>query len=853
MTYRPFFALTWVIFLLQLSTFAYSQVRVLSSFRVQMEGDTTSYEVELPGVLQYDLIKNRVIPDPFVEMNEDSVQWVSDKNWLYWTVFSIDSAELKSAKDYRLHLTGVDTFSEVYLNGSLIGQTDDLFRSYVFSVSDYLLPGENRLVLRMLSPTMKAHAQYMSSGFNYPADNDRFSIHYSPYIRKSPYHFGWDWGPRILSYGVEEPIRLERITGPTLEECYVRSTLENGAATVAVVSETKHLAEEKATLTLAITNPEGLLVEKKQVPASGRDTLTFTIDHPLLWWPNGSGEQYLYQLTRTVAQEGGYQVCDTLRFGIREIQLLQESDKIGESFTFVVNGKPLYIKGANYLPHDRRFGGGDRTLEQLFSEDIVPAHFNMLRVWGGGTFETEEFYQLADQYGILIWQDFPFACSTYPNDPAFREQVSLEARDQLSRIRNHPSIALFCGNNEVLEGLKYWGWKNKYGYTDSQWKKMHEDYDSFFREHLKSLVNTYAPHIDYIHGSPVSSNWGRPKSLLSGDSHYWGVWFGSEDFTTFDTHYGRFASEFGFQAFPEMKTIHSFAPNTHIDSLNIEHPILEHRQRSFIGNERITTYMSRQYPVPKDFHDYVYVGQILQGNGMGYALRAIRRGYPENMGSLYWQLNDVWPTVSWSSIDYWGNYKAMHYKVREAYSPTIVDIIRKDNEYQLWLVSDSTSLDGCLNIQLSAHDYYGNKLWDDTIRYSVSSSPFSKRVKTLDPMLFETEQIYVQILVRDGQNTVVASQVFYPIDPKEMRLPTAQIEYDIYVRDGELTLELSSPVLVKDLFIETPEWQGARYSNNFLDILPGQTYEITISHSAITEGTTQDKLRFTCLNDILPL
>ncbi len=846
--YRSLFARIWLVLLFYLPSTA--QVEVLSHFQLQMEGADESYDVTLPGTLQQDLIKYGIIPNHFIGTNEDSVQWVSDKNWLYSTAFIVDSLDFSTAVDYRLIMGAVDTYAEVYLNGTLIARADDQFRSYSISVGKFILPGKNRLVLRMLSPTRIAHAQYLSAGINYPADNDRSVIHYSPYVRKSPYHFGWDWGPRMLSYGIGEPIRLERISGPTLEDCYVRSILHPGSATVSVSSATGYLTERGAKLTLAIIDPFQNKVDETQINATGNDSVTFEIRKPFLWYPNGAGSQDRYQLIRTITSESNH-ATDTLSFGIREIKLLQEKDSLGESFTFVVNGKPLYIKGANYLPHDRRFGGGGRSLEQLFREDLLPAHFNMLRVWGGGDYEMEEFYRLADQYGILIWQDFPFACSTYPNDPVFRSRVALEVRDQLTRIRNHPSIALFCGNNEILEGMNHWGWQKKYGYSDRQWKKMTEDYDSFFRKFLKNLVETYAPHVDYIHGSPISSNWGRPQSLSFGDSHYWGVWFGSEDFSIFDTRHGRFASEFGFQSFPEMKTIESILPNGCTDSLSIDHPILRHRQRSFIGNERITDYMSRTYPVPSSFRDYVYVGQILQGHGMDYALRAIRRAYPENMGALYWQLNDVWPTVSWSSIDYWGNYKAMHYKVCRAYAPTIVDLVRQDDEYRLWLVSDSTSLTGFLGIQLDAYDFCGQLLWTQGYSTTVTHTPCSKPVARIAPDHFASKQMYVCMTVTDTSGRVIAEQVFYPALPKEMRLPKSQLHTTLYAEEGRLTLRISSPVLLKDLFIETPHWQGAKYSDNYLDILPGQSYTITIEHPGISRDSSFKELRFTCLNDIL--
>lgn len=825
---------------------------VLQAFELQEEGRSEWHRAELPGTVQGGLVGLGLLPDPFVGANEDSVQWVSDRNWLYRATLELEEGALARHDRFWLEMGSVDTFAEVYLNGALVGRCDNLFRHYRWEVKGYLRSGVNRLVIRLLSPLGVAHAQYLSNGFMYPADNDRGAVKYSPFVRTAPYQYGWDWGPRLVAMGVKEPVVLRGVGVASLGELQLRNEIEWSeegvarSATVSIASEVEG-DPEGSTLRVELLDPEG------QRLSSGEGAqLTMGVENPRLWMPRGWGEQPLYQVVRILVKGGAEETVlerDTTLFGIREIQLDRSEDARGERFQFVVNGRPLYVKGANYLPHDRWMGGGSRTLEQVFQEDILPLHFNMLRVWGGGIYESEEFYQLADRYGILVWQDLPFACTAYPSDPTFRASVEMELEDQVKRLRKHPSLALLCGNNEVLEGLKHWGWQRSYGYSDEEYREMLTGYDALFRQWIPQKLKVLVPDVAYIHGSPVSSNWGRPESFLKGDSHNWRVWFGGKDFTEFDQNPGRFASEYGFQAFPERKTVESFAPDVQVERLTIESPILKNRQRSFVGNQRITDYLSRAYPVPGDFVDYIYVGQLLQGDGMGYAIRALRRAYPLNMGSLYWQLNDVWPTVSWSGVDYWGNHKALHYRVREAYAPYIVDLV----EGAIWVASDEVLKPeiGPLVVELKGQDYFGRQLWTEQFSFRSERYPFSQKVGKLAKEKLEQcgGQLFVELELKAGQK-LLARNLFFPTLPKEMQLPKVAPSISLEASQGRLRVTLCSPVLVKSLFVETP-WQGAQYSDNFFDLLPNRPYTIEITHSAIDEGVGVEMLRLTSLNDIL--
>ena len=387
-----------------------------------------------------------------------------------------------------------------------------------------------------------------------------------------------------------------------------------------------------------------------------------SVPDPKLWWPNGMGDQPLYQLDFQIESSNSVDSQNVI-FGIRQIELVQQKDSIGESFYFKINGKPFFAKGANYIPQDNF---PSRVPDEKYIQTIqtaLDANMNMLRVWGGGIYEKDIFYDLCDQKGILVWQDFMFACTMYPGDSAFIENVRQEAIYQVKRLRNHPSIALWCGNNEVDEGWHNWGWQKALNYSASDSTEVWNNYLKIFEKILPEAVSLYSPYTPYIPSSP-QNGWGRKESLTHGDAHYWGVWWGAEPFEIYEEKVGRFMSEYGFQGFPDLKTLDScLLP----EDRNLLSPALLNHQKHPRGMELIRTYMELEYKVPDEFEDYAYVSQLVQAYGIKKAIEAHRRAMPRCMGTLYWQLNDCWPVISWSSVDYYNRWKALHYFVRQAY------------------------------------------------------------------------------------------------------------------------------------------------------------------------------------------
>ena len=557
-----------------------------------------------------------------------------------------------------------------------------------------------------------------------------------------------------------------------------------------------------------------------------RLSTSYELQNPKLWMPNGWGNQHLYEITAQIIIENEIVAEKSHKVGLRNIRVVNEEDKDGKSFYFEVNGEPMFAKGANYIPGEiMNTLQDDNYYDKLF-ENITAANMNMIRVWGGGFYEDDKFYELADEKGILIWQDFMFGCTPYPHDESFLSSVEHEAIYNVKRLRNHPSIAIWCGNNEVEESIKYWGFDKQY--SKEIMEGFREGYDKTFRELLPEIVMEFAPNTFYLHGSPDTANWGRPESLNYGDAHYWGVWHGREPFEVLDVNVPRFMSEFGFQSFPEMKTILTFAEPKDFD---IDSEIMKTHQKSGIGNEAIKQYMNMYYIAPSNFEDFVYVGLVMQGEGMKYGIQAHRRNRPFCMGTLYWQLNDSWPVVSWSGIDYYNNWKALHYKVRDVFAPIALNIHKNEEMLDFYIMSDKLENVENLTMNISLIDFTG-KVYNNYQAKVIAKANVSKKVYSISIDKFATvqqqENCVVYVELKDANNKLLAESKYYFNWPNKLNLPKTNIKQRVVYKDGEYRVALSSENLAKNVFIEIPI-QGVKFSDNFFDILPGENKVITIS------------------------
>ncbi|MCB0588991.1 MAG: glycoside hydrolase family 2 protein, partial [Phaeodactylibacter sp.] len=586
----------------------------------------------VPGSVHTALMANGVIEDPFYRTNEKKLQWIDKNNWEYRTSFEVSREWLNKGR-IALEFQGLDTYADVYLNGELILKADNFHRGWEADVKGLLREGENELYLYFHSPTQVGLQKLRAHGYPLPASNDQSENggmgdnKVSIFVRKPGYHFGWDWGPRLVTSGIWRPILLKAWDEARISDVFYNQkavSIEKAEVEVQVEVEAETPAEGQ----LSVFWKDSLLARLPIQLEQGKQTVSVPVifQKPQLWWTKELGEPFLYEMS-VVLESGDKEIArEESRIGLRRIRIVQEEDEKGASFYVELNGHPVFSKGANYIPNDVFLDRVDTAWYREMIQSAADANMNMLRIWGGGIYEDNLFYSLCDEAGILIWQDFMFACSMYPWDSAFVENVRQEAIYNIRRLRNHPSIALWCGNNEIdVAWAQYkensgWGWKQRY--TKEQRAEIWAGYEKVFHEILPRAVEEYQPGIFYWPSSPYAGEGTHATySSTSGDVHYWGVWHGEHPFSEFRNHVGRFMSEYGFQSFPEFRSVQQY---TVPEDWDIESEVMAAHQRSGIGNLRIRSYMEDHYNLPEDFSHFLYAGQLLQAESIKMAIEAHR-------------------------------------------------------------------------------------------------------------------------------------------------------------------------------------------------------------------------------------
>ena len=795
-------------------------------------GDTLWSDAKVPGTVHQDLLNHNRIPNPFYGMNEEAVQWVENEDWMYRTSFVVDEQQL-SRDAAVLEMDGLDTYADVFLNGALILRSDNMFVGHKIEVKPVLRKGVNQLLVRFRSPVKEVLPQLQTNGFDYTASNDHSPWRTSVYTRKAPYSYGWDWGIRLATCGIWRPVRLVFSDVARIEDYYVcQDAVTQAKADVDNRLEINNVTSSTVSALLKVdyhySDSDTKEIEKQIELRPGANTVSLpvSIEKPHLWMPNGWGEPSLYKFTASLSVDGVEIAKQERNVGLRTVRVVMDDDEHGKSFYFVVNGKPMFAKGANFIPDDALLPNVTPERYKRIFEDVKAANMNMLRVWGGGIYEDDEFYDEADRNGILIWQDFMFACSSYPHDPLFVGRVESEAEYNIKRLRGHASLAMWCGNNEIYEAMRYWGWQRKY--SAEAFAEMECGYNVLFRELLPQMVERLDGTRFYMHSSPYEANWGRPNSWKTGDSHNWGTWHGRKPFESFDTDVPRFMSEYGFQAFPEMKTIRTFAEEKDFE---LESPVMNAHQKADIGNALIKQTMRLYYRVPEKFEDLVYVGLVLQGQGIRHGIEAHRRNRPYCMGSLFWQLNDSWPVVSWSGIDYYGNWKALMYQSKRAFAPILINAIKEGDDLCVYLVSDELQdHDGVrLDVELMDFDGKVHGKWTQSGMLAANSSVLfmKKPAGELQGKLSAANSL-LHFTLKTKKGVTLADDVFYFAYPKDQKLPEANIETSVRRRGDAIEMTLKTDKLARDIFVEVPV-QGVRFTDNFFDLLPGQRKKITIT------------------------
>ena len=774
----------------------------------------------VPGNIFTDLLKHKIIEDPFIKNNEEKVQWVSEKSWEYKTTFNLSDKTLKK-ENIELHFEGLDTYATIYLNNSLLEQTDNAFKKFSFNIHK-LAEKENELKIIFTKTNHQETLKEKKNPYKLPEGN-------RIYTRKAQFQYGWDWGPELNTSGIWKSISIKAWNAIKFENIFIKQgEINKEKAVLSVEISIKSPTDKNVNLFTKINRE---VISSSISLKKGKHTYKVPIEivNPKLWWTHNLGNPYLYNFNFQLISDGKIKDQKSIKKGIRTIKLITKKDSIGESFYFELNGKPVYAKGANYIPQNSfQNHVTNQHYEKLLS-DVVNSNMNMLRVWGGGIYENDIFYDLCDKKGILVWQDFMFACAMYPGDIEFLANVAKEAEQQVKRLRNHASIALWCGNNENDEGWKRWGWQDNR--TKKEKEDIWNDYLAVFDTILPKTVAKFSK-TDYWETSPKYGR-GNPKYKTEGDAHDWWVWHDGYPFEHFKNNVPRFMSEFGFQSFPSFETIKYLNQN---DTIHLKTDAIKLHQKHARGFQLIDEYMKRDYTIPTNDEDYVYVSQLLQAKGIVMGIEAQRRAKPYNMGTLYWQLNDCWPAISWSSIDYFGNWKALQYKVKKAFENVLISYQEDTSTISTHIVNDTfDEIKGRLRMKVM--DFNGNIIWSNSELITVKPN-ISQKVYSIPNVDIDRKNV-VYISEFNGNTSS-----YYFSKPKDLNLPKAEIEKVISETKNGFSITLKSTVLQKDVFLFTK--QKGHFSDNFFDLMPNETTVIEFK----TEVNSLNDLQVKTLNTI---
>lgn len=720
-----------------------------------LTGDTLAIDlsVSVPSVVQENLFDAGLIPHPYLGVVEEELLWISDHPWTYTTHFNVDPKFLK--KDVvELVFEGIDTYASVTLNGKKLFDADNQFRIWKQEVKSLLKPKDNLLVVdfpRYDSTQLALYEQHQ------PRLPEKYAV-----SRKAPYQHGWDWAPKYKNVGIWKPVKLQAWSDARLENAYVvTETVNAEQARLALHLDVDYAGsqEEELLVVEMFMNGMNTVCDEFIVPQGNTHRVFWTeIDNPILWWPNDMGNQHLYEC-EIVLKNSEDVVLDKkqLLTGIKKVELVQEPDEKGFSFYFKVNGVPMYAKGANYVPEEmiETWINPDKTYSLI--KMAQEAHFNMLRVWGGGIYPSDDFFNICDSLGILVWEDFMYAGTMYPYGEDFLENAKIEALEQVKRLASHPSLGLWCGGNEISEGYYNWGWQQSLEWSEEDDRAIKAGYDRLFESILPIVVDTYDGTRPYWPSSP-SKGWGRPESLTQGDVHYWGVWWGEQPYEMYREKVGRFNSEYGYQSYPDYSTLEKIAQG---EPLSIDAKVIAAHQKHPRGTRQIDDFIQKYFQTPDNFEEYVHVSQLSQANGMEIAIEAHRTAKPYNMGTLYWQLNDAWPVVSWSSIDYYGRPKVFHERLKTLYAPVLLSLDRMD--CRVWVTSDLLrAIDGELTVSVA--DFEGNRLFEQKVKVELNPNQNEKYyVEGLREFLLnaDLQQVVVELELNEGSQVLAERQCYF--------------------------------------------------------------------------------------------
>ncbi|MCH6259310.1 hypothetical protein MLD52_22340 [Puniceicoccaceae bacterium K14] len=795
------------------------------NFRNSIQADW--HTATVPGCVHRDLLQHSLIPNPFWAQNEEQVQWVGQADWEYEASFEANAAICQETK-IELVCQGLDTLSTLRLNGQVIGTSNNMFLARSFDISPYIKVGKNLLTLRFDS----AEKAVQTIRPEHTPRDIMDPVGGCTRIRKQQAQFGWDWGPRLVSAGIYAPIQIEASSHPRIANARIAQIHQKNNVTLAITPELRNLRvlPNGYEWAVKITHNEEIVASEKFPKSKETSDLEVQIKNPNLWWPNGQGEQPLYSL-RLELQKDGLIIDQWIRrIGLRTIEHRRQNDSWGESFQFVVNGRPIFAKGANWIPAHSLVGGLKRDDFLPLLQSAAASYMNMIRAWAGGVYEQEAFYDICDELGLLVWQDFMFACTLYPGDKPFLDSVKEEAVYQVSRLRHRACLALWCGNNEL----------ESHNAAELENKNTKAAYNAVFRKILPNAVKQYDGTTAYWRCSPSQSE--RPgvrDRYKSGNAHFWQVWFARKPAQAYEEHIFRFVSEFGMQSFPSLATAKTFLPT---DQINAFSPAFEAHQKNPAGNSIILDYVFRRYRYARDYSSLAYLSQLNQAYCIQIGVEHYRRQQPRCSGALYWQLNDCWPGASWSSIEFGGRWKALHYAARIFFAPAL--LTARVSTSVPSSVDLHTVFDGPQSISAEIHwelmHLNGSSLLNGSCKARLSPGE-SKRRRVLklkkELQKWGKDSLYLRYSLYQGIECLMENTLLF-CEPRQIDLPRTAISIAIKKHSRtSFTITLKSSSYHHRVEVLHSQDSRLKLSDNFFDLYPRRSK--TIQYECDTPTTIQ--------------
>lgn len=779
--------------------------------------EINNLKVTVPGSIYYDLLKNKLIDDPFYRDNESKMLSIMEDEYAYSRLFKINKNDLK--KEINLIFLGLDTITEIFVNGELVEKTFNMHRRYFVNINDFIKEGTNELKVIIKSPLKFIREEDKKN--SHKLMNMDYAVKGYATIRKAHCMFGWDWGPQMPDGGIWRSVYLEILDKGKIEDVLIYQDTNPDESKLEIKIK-NHLLVDILILRLKIK--QGDYLYQEELIAKEENEFLVTIKNPKLWYPVGYGDQILYDVDCELIYEEKIVDNNHQRIGLRKMEIVQIPDEFGKSFTPTVNGIKVFIKGSDYIIEDNILPRADICHTAKLIDAAILSNQNCLRVWGGGLYPSDEFYNLCDEKGILIWQDLMFACGYYNmENELFVSEIKAEILDNVARIHNHPSLMLICGNNENETAALNWNIPSL-EYTKKWYLYQYE-------ELIPSLLKIDAYDIFYWPSSPSSGGgFNDPNSDKYGDMHYWGVWHNNEPIENYRLYFPRMMSEFGMQSFPSMKTIREFTKPT---DRNIYSYVMERHQKNRSANQKIMNYIGSMFKYPKNLEYISYVSQLIQAEAVKYCVEHLRRNYPRCMGAIYWQLNDCWPVASWSSIDYYGRFKALQYYSKKFYSKVLTSIVLENDTKVDYLVEEgkqiikvylTNELDKPLKgkIQLLISSFSGEIIEEINDNYYLEAYS-SEQIKSLVTNLSLEEQTkaFVKVVVRDNNGIIISENDCSFLRDKYLELDKPIISKKLEYKDGLYYLSLVSNTFTKYVFLDLKN-EDVIFSDNFFNLYPNQ-------------------------------